>query len=100
MTDHEHHSEIPNVWISYDHGPEEGNQTFAYEGTYAPDDTLPFEPSESAGVEFEMDNVSYEICGDLGGHAVYRRLEHESALYTMSWETFAQSRCEGTIQLT
>jgi len=95
----QHHSETPTVWISFDHGPDEDSATFVHEGRYVPDGLLPFSVDECAGMQFEMDGMTCELLGDLGGHAVYRRLRNESAIYTMNWEDFAEARADGIIEL-
>lgn len=95
-----HHSELPKVWISYDHGPKEDGATFVDEGIYPPGDLLPFDPTDSAGVRFEMDGTKYELVGDFGGHAMYRRLDHKSSIYAMPWTEFARSEFDGIIDIT
>lgn len=93
----QNHSELPTVWISFDHGPAEDDATFVHEGRYIPDGILPFDIDDSAGVMFEMDNIVCELLGDLGGHAVYRRRRNPSNLYTMNWDDFAQAIADNII---
>lgn len=98
MSVHEH-SELPKVWISFDHGPVEDDATFYHEGRYIPDGLLPFEIDDCAGTVFTMDGVVCELLGDLGGHAIYRRRRNQSALYTMNWEDFAEANADDIIEL-
>lgn len=92
------HSELPKVWISYDHGPVEDGATFFDEGLYVRDDALPFDVENSAGTVFDMDNITCTLLGDLGGHAVYRR-QGTSTLYAMNWPDFAEAVRLGDIDL-
>lgn len=94
----EHHSELPTVWISFDHGPAEDDATFVHEGRYVPDGLLPFDIDDCAGVHFNMDGVVCELLGDLGGHAVYRR-RNESMLRTMTWADFAHAVANEIIEI-
>lgn len=76
------------VDIAYDHG--ESGESYVYTGAYVPNDELPFDLTECAGVRFDIDGVQCELLGDLGGHAVYRRVG-QSKIYTMDWESFSHA---------
>lgn len=67
------------VWIGY----ENRDMTHIYEGNH--DGTIPFDPAESEGVQFKMDEMTYEIAGDLGGHCVYSRVDGDDTLYALTW---------------
>lgn len=69
----------------------------SHEGQYVPDDVLPFSYEDCAGTMFRMDNVLYELLGDLGGLAVYRR-QNESTIRTMDWANFADAIAKGIIE--
>lgn len=99
MSAEQHHSELPDVWISFDHGPAEDDKTFVHEGRYVPDGLLPFDVEDCAGVRFDMDGIGCELLGDLHGHAVYRRDTNQSAIYTMNWEDFAEAIADDIITI-
>lgn len=80
------------VWVGYP----DGESMFWYEGEPF-DAGIPFPASESAGVHFEMDDIEFVLCGDLGGHAVYRRTTGDSTLYTMSWRELSKHAADGTL---
>lgn len=60
------------------------------DGRYTHDEALPFSIDNCSGTTFSMDGTVYELVGDLGGHAVYRK-QHESMLRTMTWADFAHA---------
>lgn len=92
-------SELPPVWISYDHHVDDDIVTEAYEGRYVPEDLLPFDVSECAGVEFRMDGITFEIVGDLSGHGIYRRSSDPSTCYAMTWEEISRKITENEIEI-
>jgi hypothetical protein len=68
------------------------------DGRYVPDDALPFTIEDAPGTMFNMDGIVYELVGDLGGHAVYRR-RNESTLRTMTWADFAHAVANEIIEI-
>lgn len=91
-------SERPPVLIGYPDGPQE-EDVFWYEGTLHPAPcNLPLTVADCAGVRFEMDGITFELAGDLGGHAVYRSVEGDDSLYTMTWEDLSSRWVDGTIE--
>lgn len=75
------------VQINYDEFAHDEDK-FVHEGRYVPDSILPFAIESCAGTSFTMDGTPYQLVGDLGGHAVYCRLNDRSTLRTMDWGDF------------
>ncbi len=91
-------SDDAQTWITYvDYDVGDEPYYFAYEGEYAPEHSL--DPIYSAGTRFEMDGIEFEICGDLNGHVIYRRVNGDDALYSMSWRELSDNCSEGIIEI-
>lgn len=99
MSAQQSESDLPKVWISFDHTEIEPDAAYVHEGRYVPDCLLPFDIDDCAGTMFEMDGVVCELLGDFGGHAVYRRRRSKSDIYTMNWEDFAEAQADNIIEV-
>lgn len=68
------------------------------DGRYVHEKALPFDIEEAPGTMFSMDGSVYQLLGDLGGHAVYRR-RNETMCRTMTWADFAHAVANQIIEI-
>lgn len=87
--------------VKINYAPEFGvdEDSLAHDGRYVPDNMLPFTIDQCNGTRFDLDGTSCELLGDLGGHAVYRRMRSKSTIRTMDWEDFVVEYERGRITI-
>lgn len=89
-------STSPRAWLGYYEEVDGEMDLVMFEGEYP--DVHTVEPEECVGVEFTMDELEFEIVGDLAGHVAYRR-KGTAAVYNLSWVAFEERIASGTIEI-